>query len=565
MSVAMGWFEAHRQRLERAVQANHERSWWTPFVESPARAHWPEGAKAAGAEAFEALLGLDLDLDLPGADGWLGHERSPYTGEPLGIRYPKVAPAPLLDAVADASGAWRDAPPEARVGVALEVLARLAADTFLHAQATRHTAGQPFLMAFAGSGANSLDRGLEALAMAWQAMAWVPATATFTRSFGRGTEVTLAKRYRIVPRGIAVVLACGTYPAWNAWPALMANLATGNPVVLKPHPDTVLPVALAVRTCREVLREAGFPADVVTMAVDTFDAPITQHLLDDPRVAIVDFTGGQRFGRWLEEHARQLVYTETAGCNAVVLHSADDLDAVLRAVAHSFCSFSGQMCTTAQNVWMGREGVREGDRMVPPDEVMARLVAAVDAWVADPERALDLCGALHSEATLDAIATATRAGADRGTLLRRSAPIEGAAPARTATPVLARLPVDARDIYGREHFGPIGFVMVADDAEQALALATRDARERGSIAAYAYATEPAWIDRIEAAFADAGASVGINLVRQLPINYAAAYSDVHVTGLNPAGTASLTDLAFVADRFRIVQSKREVPPGSTTG
>ena len=42
----------------------------------------------------------------------------------------------------------------------------------------------------------------------------------------------------------------------------------------------------------------------------------------------------------------------------------------------------------------------------------------------------------------------------------------------------------------------------------------------------------------------------------MPINFAAAYSDYHVTGLNPAGNACLADLAFVASRFRIVQSKR---------
>jgi hypothetical protein len=44
----------------------------------------------------------------------------------------------------------------------------------------------------------------------------------------------------------------------------------------------------------------------------------------------------------------------------------------------------------------------------------------------------------------------------------------------------------------------------------------------------------------------------------MPLNFAAAYSDVHVTGLNPAGNASLTDLAFVAGRFRITQSRRPV-------
>jgi hypothetical protein len=41
----------------------------------------------------------------------------------------------------------------------------------------------------------------------------------------------------------------------------------------------------------------------------------------------------------------------------------------------------------------------------------------------------------------------------------------------------------------------------------------------------------------------------------MPLNFAAAYSDYHVTGLNPAGNATLTDLAFVAARFRITQQR----------
>lgn len=56
------------------------------------------------------------------------------------------------------------------------------------------------------------------------------------------------------------------------------------------------------------------------------------------------------------------------------------------------------------------------------------------------------------------------------------------------------------------------------------------------------------------AYHQAGASVACNL-HGMPINFAAAYSDFHVTGLNPAGNACLADLAFVANRFRIVQSK----------
>jgi hypothetical protein len=44
----------------------------------------------------------------------------------------------------------------------------------------------------------------------------------------------------------------------------------------------------------------------------------------------------------------------------------------------------------------------------------------------------------------------------------------------------------------------------------------------------------------------------------MPLNFAAAYSDYHVTGLNPAGNATLTNLAFVTGRFGIVQSRRPI-------
>ena len=56
-------------------------------------------------------------------------------------------------------------------------------------------------------------------------------------------------------------------------------------------------------------------------------------------------------------------------------------------------------------------------------------------------------------------------------------------------------------------------------------------------------------------FIDADADP-INLTGAMWINFAAAYSDYHVSGLNPAGNACLADLAFVASRFRIVQRRR---------
>ncbi|MCB9792462.1 MAG: phenylacetic acid degradation protein PaaN [Alphaproteobacteria bacterium] len=555
------WFTEHEARLERAVRAREERGYWSPFPESPSRKLHPEGARERGLAAFEGRLGQPFELGLPGALGQVGEEVSPYTLEPLGVQYPAVDVERLMAAVTRAAPAWAEADPRERVGICMEWLHRLSQQAFEHAHATTHTTGQPFLMAFAGSGANALDRGLEALAAAWAAMRSVPAEAVFERSFGRGAPVRLEKRYRLRPRGVAVVVCCGSYPAWNAWPAVTANLATGNPVVLKPHPECVLPVAIAVETGRALLAESGFSPDLLTLAADTRAAPVTQRLLQHADTAIVDFTGSQGFGRWIERSARHAqVYTETSGCNAAILESTEDLDATLRALAHGLSLFSGQMCTTAQNVFVPRRGVRSGGRLVSAAEVEERLVAAIDALLEAPAHAAAVCGAVASPRTLEAIeALRVELGA-QAEVLRDSAPY--AHPdfpqARTATPLLAKVSPEARALYGREHFGPMAFVIEVEDAAEALALATRDARERGAIASYVWSTDAAFREAAEQGFFRAGASVAFNLRRQLPINFAAAFSDFHVTGLNPAGSACLTDPAFVARRFGVVQSKIEV-------
>jgi hypothetical protein len=39
------------------------------------------------------------------------------------------------------------------------------------------------------------------------------------------------------------------------------------------------------------------------------------------------------------------------------------------------------------------------------------------------------------------------------------------------------------------------------------------------------------------------------------VNQSAAFSDFHGTGANPAANASLCDTAYVANRFRVVQTR----------
>ena len=105
-------------------------------------------------------------------------------------------------------------------------------------------------------------------------------------------------------------------------------------------------------------------------------------------------------------------------------------------------------------------------------------------------------------------------------------------------------------------FAAVCFLIKEQDDEAALKNATQLARKHGAIASYLYSTDPGYKVRAENAFADAGASLWCNMTVPMPINFSAAYSDYHITGLNPAGNACLADLAFVANRFRIIQFRQ---------
>ena len=279
-------------------------------------------------------------------------------------------------------------------------------------------------------------------------------------------------------------------------------------------------------------------------------------LVKHPRTAIVDITGSARFGAWVERNAAPaLCFTETSGVNTVVVESVEALDPVVRSLATTMSLFSAQMCTSPQNVYVPSEGIRCGDRRIAPEEFGAALSDAVGFLAADARRAGQIMAAIQSPGTLALIDATTEAGRRRGRVLRESAAYAHPefAAARTRTPLLFAVGTGARDLYGEERFGPVGFVITTSDRDAALAEATRDARVGGAITAFVYSTDPAYLERAEQGYSASGAQLTCNLTGPMPLNFAAAYSDYHVTGLNPAGNATLTDLAFVASRFRITQ------------
>ncbi|WP_025601973.1 phenylacetic acid degradation protein PaaN [Burkholderia sp. WSM2230] len=554
------FFTKHEDTLQKALAAAETRGYWSPFVEMPSPKVYGETANADGEAAFKAHLNTAFQLDQPSTGETVGAEVSPF-GFPLGIRYPQSAPDALIAAAATAQRDWRAAGPRAWIGVSLEILARLNRASFEIGYSVMHTTGQAFMMAFQAGGPHAQDRALEAVVYAWDQLRRIPAEAHWEKPQGKNPPLAMHKRYTIVPRGTGLVLGCCTFPTWNGYPGLFADLATGNAVIVKPHPGAILPLAITVRIARDVLREAGFDPNVVTLlATEPNDGAIVQSLAVRPEIKLIDFTGSTQNGTWLERNAHQAqVYTEKAGVNQIVIDSVDDIKAAARNIAFSLALYSGQMCTAPQNIYIPRGGIRTADGTLTFDEVAQAIAGAVQKLVADPARAVELLGAIQNEGVSQRIDEAARLGRILAPSQTLEHPVFAAA--RVRTPLVVQLDAATdRAQFTREWFGPISFVIATDSTAQSLELAGTIAAEHGALTLSVYSTDQAVLEQAHEASLCGGVALSINLTGGVFVNQSAAFSDFHGTGANPAANAALTDAAFVANRFRVIQSRVHVEP-----
>jgi phenylacetic acid degradation protein paaN len=211
--MSQSLFEKHQQTLNNALEAIHERAYFSAYPEVPSGKTYGETAKKDGWQAFQARLNATFDIDQPGKTATVGAEQSPY-GIELNIKYPQCNHHALIEAAADAMHEWRDAGVEVRVGVCLEILDRLNKRSFELANAIMHTTGQGFMMAFQASGPHAADRALEAIAAGFEELNRFPEKTMWDKPMGK-FNIQLNKEWRAVPKGISLVIGCSTFPTWN--------------------------------------------------------------------------------------------------------------------------------------------------------------------------------------------------------------------------------------------------------------------------------------------------------------------------------------------------------------
>ena len=299
----------------------------------------------------------------------------------------------------------------------------------------------------------------------------------------------MEKTFTAVPRGIALVIGCSTFPTWNSYPGLFASLATGNAVVVKPHPAAILPLAITVSIAREVLAEAGFSPNLVTLVAENPGGTVASESGGAAGGARSSTSPGRpRSAQWLEEHARQAaVYTEKAGVNMVLVDSTDDYAGMLANLAFSLCLYSGQMCTTPQDLLVPADGVGTPEGRKSVDEFAADLGAAVEKLLGPDAQAVELLGAIVNDGVLSRVDGAGTLGTvviPSRTLTHPAYP-----QARVRTPALVRVPAERVETWGAECFGPVSFLVVTDTTEDALELIRRTVTARGALTAAAYSTD----------------------------------------------------------------------------
>jgi RHH-type proline utilization regulon transcriptional repressor/proline dehydrogenase/delta 1-pyrroline-5-carboxylate dehydrogenase len=137
-------------------------------------------------------------------------------------------------------------------------------------------------------------------------------------------------------------------PPWNfpfAIPAggVLAALAAGNCVILKPAPQTVL----SARVMANCLWRAGISRSVLQFLPCPEDAT-GRALVSDPRVGAVILTGAYETAwEFLQWKPSLRLLAETSGKNAMIITAAADLDLAVKDLVRSAFGHGGQKCSAA--------------------------------------------------------------------------------------------------------------------------------------------------------------------------------------------------------------------------
>ena len=144
------------------------------------------------------------------------------------------------------------------------------------------------------------------------------------------------------PFGTVVITPPWNFPFAIPCGGVLAALAAGNTVILKPASAT----ALTGWVLAKALWNAGIPREVLQFF--TCPGKIGRELLTDPRTGGVVLTGAYETATmFLGWDANMRLFAETSGKNALIITAAADPDQAVKDLVKSAFGHSGQKCSAA--------------------------------------------------------------------------------------------------------------------------------------------------------------------------------------------------------------------------
>ncbi|HWW45295.1 MAG TPA: proline dehydrogenase family protein, partial [Acidimicrobiia bacterium] len=161
------------------------------------------------------------------------------------------------------------------------------------------------------------------------------------------------------PLGTVVVAPPWNFPLAIPIGGVLAALAAGNAVILKPAPETVLTAWLGARC----LWDAGVPADRLQF-LPCPDDDVGRRLITHPDVDAVILTGAyETAAMFLSWRPDLHLLAETSGKNAIVVTAAADIDLAVSDIVRSAFGHAGQKCSAASLVIVERQLLDDGRLM----------------------------------------------------------------------------------------------------------------------------------------------------------------------------------------------------------
>jgi succinate-semialdehyde dehydrogenase/glutarate-semialdehyde dehydrogenase len=263
------------------------------------------------------------------------------------------------------------------------------------------------------------------------------------------------------PAGIAVLITPWNYPAAMGTRKIAPALAAGCPVIIKPASET----PLTMLALMPLLEEAGVPPGIVQVLPSRNTGALVDHMLHDPRVRVVSFTGSTQVGRKLLHAAADQVLKPAMelGGNAplIVLEDADIEVAVQGAMLAKMRNL-GEACTAANRFYV-HESVADAfaDRFAA---AMAKLKMGNGL---DPE--VDV-GPLVNADTRDKVAAFVDDAVARGARVLLGGQRPNGPGFFYPPTVLTHVSPDA-DCVRDEIFGPVAAIQTFTDQEEVIARA----------------------------------------------------------------------------------------------